>query len=79
MQGTKNNVLTYSHTHKSDSELFTTFADANWSFVCFNGHGTGDYIVTIGSGAVSWSAKQQVLVCDSTTEAEYIAAIDEGK
>ena len=50
LQGTKDNVLTYSPTHKSDSELFTTFVDANWSSVRFNGQGTGGYMVTIGSG-----------------------------
>jgi hypothetical protein len=36
-------------------------------------------VVKIGTGAVSWSSKLQTLVALSTTEAEYISAVEAGK
>ena len=43
-----------------------------------NGCSTGGYLLCIGGGAFSWSSRLQSLVLQSTTEAEYIAAVDAG-
>ena len=43
------------------------------------GRSTGGYVVCIGTGAVDWSSKLQPVVSLSTTEAEYIAAVEAGK
>jgi len=40
---------------------------------------TSGYLLCIGTGAVSWSSKLQSLVALSTTEAEFIAAVEAGK
>jgi hypothetical protein len=61
------------------SEMFTSYSDADHGGNPDNGRSTGGYILKIGSGAVSWSSKLQSLVALSTTEAEYIAAVDAGK
>ena len=44
-----------------------------------NGRSTGEYAVIIGGGALSWSSRLQSVVSLSTTEAEYIAAVEAGK
>ena len=44
-----------------------------------NGKSTGGYLVKLGTGAVSWSSKLQTMVALSTTEAEYIAAVEAAK
>lgn len=43
------------------------------------GRSTSGYLLTIGGGGVSWSSRLQSLVAQSTTEAEYIAAVDAGR
>jgi hypothetical protein len=78
LQGTKDMGLVY----KSDGlsmDLFTTFTDANHGGCRDSGRSTGGYLVTLGSAAVSWSSKLQSVVALSTTEAEYIAAVEAGK
>src|SRR5262249_6513586 len=61
------------------AEHFTTFSDADHGGNPDNGKSTGGYVVKIGTGAVSWSSKLQSMVALSTTEAEYIAAVEAGK
>ena len=39
-------------------------------------HAISGYVFLVDGGAVSWSSKKQELVTLSTTEAEYVAAID---
>ena len=63
----------------NSDELFTTYSDADHGGNSDNGRSTGGYLVKIGSGAVSWSSKLQTLVALSTTEAEYISAVEAGK
>ena len=61
------------------SQLFTTYTDADHGGNPDNGRSTGGYAVIIGGGAVSWSSRLQSIVSLSTTEAEYIAAVEAGK
>ena len=56
-----------------------TYSDADHGGNKDNGRSTGGYLVRVGSGAVSWSSKQQPIVTLSTTEAEYVAAVEAGK
>lgn len=63
----------------SSNELFTSFTDADHAGNKDNGRSTGGYLVRFGTGAISWSSKLQSLVALSTTEAEYIAAVEAGK
>jgi len=77
LQGTKDKKLVY---RPDDSqELFTSFTDADHGGCKDSGRSTGGYVIKFGSGAVSWSSKLQPLVALSTTEAEYIAAVEAGK
>jgi len=77
LQGTKDLALVY----KPDTStgLFTTFSDANHGGCKDSGRSTGGYVVSLGSAAISWSSKLQPVVALSTTEAEYIAAVEAGK
>ena len=59
--------------------LFTTYTDADHGGNPDNGRSTGGYAIIIGGGAVSWSSRLQSVVSLSTTEAEYIAAVEAGK
>jgi hypothetical protein len=77
LKGTIDLKLTYSP--DSSSELFTTFSDADHGGCKDSGRSTGGYLVKFGSGAVSWHSKLQSVVALSTTEAEFIAAVEAGK
>jgi len=61
------------------SEPFLTYSDADHGGCKDTGRSTGGYILKMGTGAVSWSSKLQGVVSLSTTEAEYIAAVQGGK
>jgi hypothetical protein len=77
LKGTMDFKLVY---RPSDSpELFTTYSDADHGGSVDDGRSTGGYLVKVGTGAVSWSSKLQPIVTLSTTEAEYIAAVEAGK
>ena len=76
-KGTMDIKLVYGPSNSSES--FTSYSDADHGGNPDNGRSTGGYLLKIGSGAVSWSSKLQSLVALSTTEAEYIAAVDAGK
>lgn len=77
LKGTADLKLTYGPSDSSD--LFTTYTDSDHGGDRDTGKSTGGYIVMVGSGAVSWSSKLQSLVTLSTTEAEYVAAVEAGK
>lgn len=77
LQGTKDYKLVLG---PSDSdELFTTFSDSDHGGCKDSGRSTGGYLIRFGSGAVSWSSKLQPIVALSTTEAEFVAAVEAGK
>ena len=63
----------------SSKELFTVFSDADHGGNKDSGRSTGAYVTRIGTGAVNWSSKLQPIVTLSSTEAEYVAAVEAGK
>jgi hypothetical protein len=77
LKGSLDYKLVYGPT--DSSHLFTTYTDADHGGNPDNGRSTGGYAVIIGGGAVSWSSRLQSVVSLSTTEAEYIAAVEAGK
>jgi hypothetical protein len=81
LKGSIDYKLVYSSTVAPtlSSQLFTTYTDADHGGNPDNGRSTGGYAVIIGGGAVSWSSRLQSVVSLSTTEAEYIAAVEAGK
>ena len=74
LRGTLDYRLVYGPT--DSKELFASFCDADHAGNPDNGRSTSGYVLRIGSGAISWSSKLQGLVAQSTTEAEFIAAIE---
>ena len=77
LRGTLDYRLVYGPT--DSKELFTSFCDADHAGNPDNGRSTSGYVLRIGSGAISWSSRLQGLVAQSTTEAEFIAAVDAGR
>jgi hypothetical protein len=77
LQGTKELKLVYS---ASDPDSFVTFTDSDHGNGDKDGgKSTGGYMVRMGGAAVSWRSKLQPIVTLSTTEAEYVAAVEAGK
>lgn len=81
LKGTMDMRLTYGPAPFSSpsSSLFTVYSDADHAGDLEKKRSTGGYLVNIGTGCVSWSSKLQPLVALSTTEAEYVAAVEAGK
>jgi hypothetical protein len=77
LQGTKDLKLVYGP--DNSGQLFNTYTDAAHGDVKENGRSTGGYLVKFGTGAVSWNSKVQPFVALSTSEAEFIAAVEAGK
>jgi hypothetical protein len=77
LQGTLDYKLTYGPS--TSKELFDAFSDSDHGMDKDSGRSTGGYVIMSGGGAVSWSSKLQAIVALSTTEAEYIAAVEAGK
>ena len=78
LRGTVDLKLTYRPAQPADAP-FVTYSDADHGGNKDNGRSTGGYLVCIGSGAVSWSSKQQPIVTLSTTEAECVTAVQASK
>ena len=78
LKGTTDTKLTYSPDPASKS-LFTVYTDADFGGDPDTGRSTGAYVVKMGTGAVDWSSKLQPIVTLSSTEAEYVAAVEAGK
>jgi hypothetical protein len=77
IKGTLDIQLVYNRDDSTDS--FTTFSDSDHGGDVDNGKSTGGYLVKFAGGAISWGSKLQSIVALSSTEAEYIAAVDAGK
>ena len=77
IKGTLDYKLTYSPC--GDSELFSSFTDADHAGCPDTGRSTSGYVIKMGTGAVSWSSRLQSLVALSTTEAEFVAAVSAGQ
>ena len=60
-------------------DVFTTYCDASHGDCKDTGRSTGGYTTIMAGGAIGWSSKLQGIVALSTTEAEFIAAVDAGK
>jgi len=79
LKGTLDLKLVYGPTADQAQEVFVTYSDADHGGNSDSGKSTGGYLVKLGTGAVSWSSKLQAMVALSTTEAEYIAAVEAAK
>ncbi|KAI3740618.1 hypothetical protein L2E82_31087 [Cichorium intybus] len=55
------------------------YTDADMAGDLDNRKSTSSYVFTLAGGAISWQSKLQKCVALSTTEAEYIAAVEAGK
>jgi hypothetical protein len=77
LQGTKHLKLVYGQ--QKEGEPFITYSDADHGGCLDTGRSTSGYMVRVGGAAVSWRSKLQTMVTLSTTEAEYIAAVEAGK
>jgi len=77
IQGTLDYQLTYKRA--STPIPFTTYSDSDHGGDIDSGKSTGGYLVMVSGGAVSWASKLQSIVVLSSTEVEYVAAVDAGK
>ena len=78
LKGTIDYKLTYGP-DTGGNELFTTYTDADHGRNKDNGCLTGSYVMCIGGSAVDWRSWLQHFVTLSTTEAEFVAAVEAGK
>lgn len=78
VQGTKDFKLCY-QPDPEHTQMFVTYADADFGGDVDSRRSTSGMVVKIGSGAVSWSSKLQAILTLSTTEAEYISAVAAGQ
>jgi len=79
LQGMKDARLVYRHDLFDLRTIFTAYCDADHAGNADNGRSTSGYALLIAGAAVSWSSRLQTITALSTTEAEYVAAVDAGK
>ncbi|PKA49512.1 Retrovirus-related Pol polyprotein from transposon TNT 1-94 [Apostasia shenzhenica] len=63
----------------SDSDLLVGYVDSDYAGDLDKRRSTTGFIFTLGGGPISWKATLQNIVALSTTEAEYIAAVEAAK
>ena len=78
LKGTVDHKLHY-RGDLSGKELFITYSDASHGDCVDTGRSTAGYVTMMAGGAVGWYSKLQTIVALSTTEAEYMAAVEAGK
>jgi hypothetical protein len=78
LKGTMDLQLTY-RGGKVTSELFQAYSDADHAGCLDTRRSTSGFLIKMGTGAVSWSARKQTTVADSSTEAEYVSAASAGR
>jgi len=61
------------------SEPFITYPDASHGDCVDTGHSTAGFVTMMAIGAIGWYRQLKTIVALSTTEAEYMAAIEAGK
>ena len=67
--GTKNYGLFY----KKYPAVIEGFSDTDWNTLSGDSLSTTGYIFTLGSDAVCWKSKKQIIIANSTMEIELIA------
>jgi ATP-binding cassette subfamily B (MDR/TAP) protein 1 len=75
LKGTSNVCLRYG----SEKPMLEGFTDSDMSGDVDSSRSTSGYVMTYSGGAVSWKSRLQKTVALSTTEAEYMAAVEAGK
>ena len=75
LKGTSNVCLRYG----SGKPVLEGFTDSDMSGDVDSSRSTSGYVMTYSGGAVSWKSRLQKTVALSTTEAEYMAAVEAGK
>jgi hypothetical protein len=53
--------------------LLSAFSDADWAGNVDDRHSTGGFAIFLGSNLITWCARKQATVSQSSTEAEYKA------
>ena len=71
VKGTKRFGILYIFSENSDLVGYT---DSDWAGSGDDRKSTSGYVFHMGSGAISWASKKQLIVALSTAEAEYVAA-----
>ena len=78
IKGTLGCSITY-FPDPSEPETLITFSDTDHGGCKNTGRSIGGYVVKMGTGVVCWSSKLQNVISLSTTEADYMAAVQAGK
>ena len=75
IKGTSDHKLTY-RCDLARSEPFITYTEASHGDYVDTGRSTASFMTMMAGGAIDWYSKLQTIVALSTTEAEYMAAIE---
>jgi hypothetical protein len=76
-KGTLDYKLTYSG--ELNNSAFTTYSDSAHGDCKDSGRSTGGCVTVFAGRAIGWASKLQGIVTLSTTEAEYVSAVEAGK